>query len=58
MFIGGNIRFMQELIFFFNNITWHIGSYFPDQGSNPYFLHWQHRVLTTGSPEKSPRNRF
>ena len=44
--------------FFFNNITWHIGSYFPDQGSNPCSLHWQHRVLTTGSPEKSPRNRF
>ena len=24
------------------------------QGSNPHPLHWNHRILTTGSPRKSP----
>ena len=28
-------------------------SYFPDQGSNPYPLQWNHGVLTTGPPWKS-----
>ena len=28
--------------------------YFPDQGSNPGLLHWEHGVLTTGPPRKSP----
>ena len=26
---------------------------FPNQGSNPCSLHWEHRVLTTGWPGKS-----
>ena len=26
----------------------HVGSKFPNQGSNPHPLHWQQRVLTTG----------
>ena len=30
-----------------------MGSSFPDQGSNPRSLHWQHRVLATGPPGKS-----
>ena len=30
------------------------GIQFPDQGSNPGPLHWEHRVLITGSPGKSP----
>ena len=30
-----------------------MGSLFPDQGSNPCSLHWQHRVLATGPPGKS-----
>ena len=29
-----------------------VGSYFPDQGSNPCPLHWERRVLTTGPPGK------
>jgi len=30
-----------------------MGSYFPNQGLNPCFLHWRHGVLITGPPEKS-----
>ena len=30
------------------------GIYFPDQGSNLGPLHWEHGVLATRSPEKSP----
>ena len=40
------------LLFFFSHIVWHVGSYFPDQVSNLHTLHCQHRVLTTGLPEK------
>ena len=29
------------------------GIYFPNQGSNPGPLHWEHRVLATGPPGKS-----
>ena len=32
-----------------------MGSYFPNQGFNPFPLHWKHEVLTTGAPEKSPQ---
>ena len=32
----------------------HVGSLFPDQGSNLCPLHCKHRVLTIGSPGKSP----
>ena len=50
--------------FFFKCIwlsqLWHTGSLvaafgiqFPNQGSNPGTLHWKHRVLTGGPPEKS-----
>ena len=28
--------------------------YLPDQGSNPGPLHWEHEVLATGPPGKSP----
>ena len=31
----------------------HVGSWFPDQGSNPCHLHWEHGVLSTGLPWKS-----
>ena len=31
----------------------HVGSWFPDQESNPHALHWKHRVLSTGWPDKS-----
>ena len=34
--------------------TWHVGSQFPDQRSNPCPLHGKHGVLTTGLPGKSP----
>ena len=32
----------------------HVGSQFPNQGSNPCPLHWVLGVLTTGPPGKSP----
>ena len=32
---------------------WHVGSYFPDQGSNLCPLQWKHRVSTTGRPGKA-----
>ena len=31
----------------------HMGSQFPDQGLNPYSLHWKCGVLATGTPGKS-----
>ena len=31
------------------------GIQFPDQGSNPGLLDWEHRVLATGHPGKSPQ---
>ena len=34
-------------------VTQHVGSEFPDQGSNPPPLQWKCRVLTTGPPGKS-----
>ena len=33
--------------------TKQVGSYLPDQRSNPYFLHWKHKVLTNGLSGKS-----
>ena len=30
------------------------GIHFPDQGSNPGPLHWEHRVLATGPPGNAP----
>ena len=38
---------------FFCHAIWPVGPYFPDQGSNPFPLHWKLRVLTTGPPRKS-----
>ena len=35
---------------FFGHSMWHVGSQFPDQGSNPHSLCWKHGVLTTGPP--------
>ena len=37
----------------FGLTTWHVGSYFPNQGSNPHPLYWQCGALTTGPPVKS-----
>ena len=39
--------------FFFGCTRWHVGSQFPNQGSNLRPLHWQHGFLTTGLPGKS-----
>ena len=40
------------LFYFFGCVT-HLGSWFPDQGSNPHPLHGKHRVATTGPSGKS-----
>ena len=39
--------------FFFGHTAQHVGSYLPDQGSNPRPLHWKRGVLTIGPPRKS-----
>ena len=36
-----------------NDNLQHVESCFPHQGLNLHPLHWKHRVLTTGPPEKS-----
>ena len=41
------------LSLFFFLAAWHVGSYFPNQGSNPCPLQWKYGVLTTGPPGKS-----
>ena len=38
----------------FGHALRHVGSQFPDQGSNPRPLQWQRGVLTTGRPWKPP----
>ena len=46
-------EFAYTLLFnSFDHTMWHVGSYFPDQGSNQCSLKWEHRVLTTGQPWK------
>ena len=42
------------IFFFWLHCTAHVGSQFPNQGSNPHPLQWKHRVLTAGPPGKSP----
>ena len=37
----------------FGCTLWHAGPSFPSQGLYPCPLHWERRVLTTGSPGKS-----
>ena len=44
-------RCFQHLFFVFCHITWHVGSSFPNQGSNQCPLQWKHRPLDfQGSP--------
>ena len=40
-------------IYFFGCTVRLVGSWFPDQGSNPCPPQWKHRVLTTGLPGNS-----
>ena len=39
-------------------LTWHMGSLFPNQGSNSNPLHWKNGVLTTELPGKSQEVQF
>ena len=41
----------DQFFFFFLALS-HVGSLFPNQGSNPFPLHWKCRLLTTGPPGK------
>ena len=41
-------------LFIFGHALWHVGSLFPDQGSNLHLLHWKLIVLTTGPPGRVP----
>ena len=47
-----------SLSFFFGYAMWHVGSQFPDQGSNPHSQHWKLGVLATGLPGKPQRLHF
>ena len=42
--------FFLRLQFYFILAPQHVGSQFPNQGSNSHGLHWRHGVLTTGLP--------
>ena len=46
-------RHCREGFLFWPRATQHMGSQFPNQGSNLLLLHWKHRILTTGPPGKS-----
>ena len=46
--------FLPTFIFFFGCTALHMGSYFPDQGSNPCPLQWKLGGLITGLPGNSP----
>lgn len=46
--------FQFEFLINYSLIMQHEGSQFPDQGPNPFPLHWKHQVPTTESPRKSP----
>ena len=46
--------FLSFRKFIFGCTTEHVGSLSPHQGSNPGPLHWEHGVLATGPPGKSP----
>ena len=41
------LKLFIYVFLFLGHTLWHIGSYFPDQGSNPCPLHWKYRILTT-----------
>ena len=48
----------ELFIFFFKKIfwgspTWHVISYLPNHGLNPFSLQWKYGVFTTGPPGKS-----
>ena len=53
------LKIMMCLLgFFFGYDVWHVGSWFPQQGSNLCPLQWKRRVSTTGPPGKSLFARF
>ena len=45
--------FFKKFLLFGHTVQ-HMGSYFPNQASNPCPLQWKCSVLTTGPPRKSP----
>ena len=49
-----NMEHLFFFFFFFGCAAPHVGSQFPNQGSNPHPLQWKRRVPTTGPPGKSP----
>ena len=51
------LRYIKEkgwnILSTFGGAAWHVGSWFPNQGSNPHPLHWKCTVLNTGPLGKS-----
>ena len=46
------LDFMSFFFLFLPCHAWHVGSYFPDQGSNPCPLQWKYGTLTSRPPGK------
>ena len=55
--MGPNLHLEKAFILFFGYDAWHVGSEFPDQGSDPCPLHWKCGVLTTW-PQGGPTKAF
>ena len=51
--VYGVVRVGHDYVTKHTHSTWLVGSWFPDQGSNPCPLQWKRGVLTTGLPGKS-----
>ena len=51
--INNSGLFAFFFVFYFGCTRWHVGSQFPNQGSDLHPLHWKHGFLITGLPGKS-----
>ena len=51
--INNSGLFAFFFVFYFGCTRWHVGSQFPNQGSNLRPLLWKHGFLITGLPGKS-----
>ena len=51
-FLKDILFFLSIIIIILGHAVQHVGSLFPNWGLNPYPLHLEHRVSTTGQPGK------
>ena len=57
-FLSPQMFFFFKLFLIFGCVTWHVGSYFPDQGSYPCPLQWTLRVSTTWTAREVRNESF